>query len=100
VAVFDVSFQDIGDRLYPAMGVPRKAFDILIGIGIAEIIQQQERVKEGNFAVSKNPPEMDTCALDRGFAFKNFPNLSVSCHWRPPSCKINSINNIADITGK
>ena len=39
VAMLHRSFEDIGDRLYPAMGVPGKAFEVLVRLIIAEIIQ-------------------------------------------------------------
>jgi hypothetical protein len=83
VAVLDIAFQDVGNRLDAAMGVPRKAFDVLIRIGIAKIIKKKKRVKERNFAVSENPPEMNSCSFHRGFAFEHFADFSVLCHRKP-----------------
>jgi hypothetical protein len=80
--MLDVALQDVGDRFDAAMGVPGKTLDILIGIVVSEIVEQQERVEERDLAVSEDPSEMDPCPLDRGPAFEYLPDLSVFWHER------------------
>ena len=45
VAVIHGARQHIGDGFNAAMGMPRKALDKILGVFVAEIIEQQERVK-------------------------------------------------------
>ena len=53
VAVFDGAREHIGDGLNPAMRMPRKAREIRVGIVVAEIVEQQERIEVARIAKAK-----------------------------------------------
>ena len=42
-----LTFQHIGNRLDPAMGMPRKALLIRVRLIIAKIVKQQKRIQHG-----------------------------------------------------
>jgi len=46
VAMFYVTLQDIGDCLYPAMGVPRETFQVMVRIVRTEIIKHKKRIEQ------------------------------------------------------
>ena len=58
VAVIDLAGQDIGDRLDAAMRMPGEAGLVLVGIVVAEIVQQQERIE---LLVSPKPKARRRC---------------------------------------
>ena len=69
--MFHVRTKNISDSLYTAMRMPGKTFDVMCRIIGPEIIQEQEWIKNRNFAEPKCPFEVDTGSLDRGFALQN-----------------------------
>src|SRR4029077_11622607 len=66
VAVFDGSVEHIGDRLDAAVGMPRKAGEVVGRAIIAEIIKQQKRVGLAELAEPERTARPDAAALDGG----------------------------------
>ena len=66
VAVIDLAGQDIGDRLDAAMRMPGKAGLVLVGIVVAEIVQQQERIELLGVAEAEGAAQMHAGALHGG----------------------------------
>src|SRR5687767_7559984 len=58
-----VARQHIGDRLDAAMRVPREARQVLVGVVVAEIVEQQERVVVGGVAEPERTLQLDAGAL-------------------------------------
>jgi hypothetical protein len=42
--VVDGALEDVGDRLDTAVGVPRKPGEIVVGVFVAKIVEQEKRV--------------------------------------------------------
>jgi hypothetical protein len=61
--VIDFACEHIGDRLDAAMGMPRKAGEIVLGAIAAEIIHHQERVEIGCIAEAEGAAQLDARAL-------------------------------------
>ena len=55
VAVLHIALEHVRYRLNAAMRVPGKPLDVLIGIGVAEIVEHQEGVEERDLAVAERP---------------------------------------------
>ena len=66
VAVLDGSGEDIGDGLDPAMRVPRKAREIILGNVIAEIVEEQEGIEIGRIAEAERAAQVHARAFERG----------------------------------
>src|SRR6185295_18490895 len=66
VAVLDAAAQHVGDRFDAAMRVPWKAREIVLGVLVAKIIQQQEGIEVAGLAESKCAAQPDARAFERG----------------------------------
>ena len=71
VAVGDFAGQDVGDGLDAAMRVPGEAGEVVRGVLVAEIIQQEERIELLCFAETEGALELNARTLDGGLGFKN-----------------------------
>src|ERR1019366_406408 len=71
VAVGHFAGENVGDGLDAAMGVPGEAGEVVRGVLIAEIIQQEERIELLGFAESEGALELYARSLDSGLGFKN-----------------------------
>jgi hypothetical protein len=67
VAVRDVARQHVGDRLDAPMRVPGKAGEVVRGVVVAKIVEQQERIEVGRIAESERALQPDAGAFERGF---------------------------------
>src|SRR5580658_6998510 len=65
VSVLHRSSKDIGNCLDAAMGMPRKASQIIGGNVITEIIEQQERIKVRRIVEAECAAQMYSRALER-----------------------------------
>ena len=63
VAVLDLAGQDVGDRLDAAMRMPGKAGLVLVGIVVAEIVEQQERIELLGVAEAEGAAQMHAGAF-------------------------------------
>src|SRR5262249_19628460 len=64
VAMLNTSRQYVCNRLDPAVRVPWKAGEIVVGPLVAEIVEQQERIELGGVAESERALEPDARTLD------------------------------------
>src|ERR1700681_5092932 len=64
VAVLDRTGEYIGDRLDPAVRMPRKSRNVIFWILIAEVVQQQEWIEFLGFAETKSALQLHASALD------------------------------------
>jgi hypothetical protein len=65
VPVLDGSGQHVGNRLDPAMGMPRESGKVLVGIVVSKVVEQQERIELGRIAEAERAAQMDAGALER-----------------------------------
>src|SRR5579862_6641399 len=63
IAVLDVAGENIGDRLDAAMRMPRKAGAIVVGLVVAEVVQQQERIGLAGLAETEGTAQLDARAF-------------------------------------
>src|SRR5256885_11010004 len=66
VAVLNGAGEHICDRLDAAVRMPGESGKIVLGIFVAEVIQQEERIELFGFAEAKGSLELHTGALDSG----------------------------------
>src|SRR5207244_4861595 len=66
VAVLDATAQHIGDRLDTTMRMPRKAGEVVLGVLVTEIIQQQEGIEVAGFSEPERAAQLDAGAFERG----------------------------------
>src|SRR2546430_2049386 len=59
VAVFDSSGEHIGDGLNATVGVPREAGQVILRNVIAEVVEEEERIKVGRVAEAESASQMD-----------------------------------------
>src|ERR1700730_11779455 len=76
VTMLHSSGKDIGDGLNPAVRVPWKARQIILGNIIAEIVEQEERVKLLRVSESECAPQVHACAFESRLGFNQPPNRS------------------------
>ena len=74
IPVFDGARQHIGDGLDPAMGMPGKTAEEILGAFIAEIVEQQERVQLGRVLKPEGTVQFDPGALHGGLGVAGFGN--------------------------
>src|SRR5262249_56921583 len=74
VAVHHGASEYVGNRLDPAMRMPRKARQVVLGHIAAKIVEQQERVVVGRLPKTERAPEMDSGALQRGLRRDQLPD--------------------------
>ena len=71
VAVFHGSCKDVGNRFNPAVGMPRKPRPILVGVVVAEIVEEEKRIVVGRVAEPERTAQPDPGALESGFGLGN-----------------------------
>src|SRR5687767_14869272 len=69
VPVLDRAGEDVGDRLHAAMRVPRKPRDVVVGVVVAEIVEQEKRIEVGGVAKTEGTAQVDAGAFERRHRF-------------------------------
>ena len=69
VAVLDGPRQDVGDRLDPAMRMPREAGQVILRHVIAKVIQEEKRIEVGGIAEAEGAAQVDTGPFDGRLGF-------------------------------
>ena len=52
--------------------MPGEALEVVLGMFVAEVVEEEEGVKIFRFAEAESPLEADTCALERWFCRQDF----------------------------
>ena len=76
VAMLDVAGEHVGDGLDPAVGMPRKAGEIVVRAVVAEVVEQEERIELRRVAEAEAALQLDARALEVGSRLNNSPNRS------------------------
>ena len=71
VAVGDFAGQNVGDGLDSAVRMPGEAGEIVRGILVAEVIQQQEGIELLCFAETEGALQLNARTFNGGLGFKN-----------------------------
>src|SRR5271170_1914997 len=71
----------VSDRLEPAMGMPGEAGHVVSGIGRPEVVEEEERVQEGNLGVAEHPAQPHSRAFER-LGTPEFPLDGADVHGR------------------
>ena len=66
VPVLHAAAQHVGDRLDTAVRMPWKSREIVLGVLVAEIIEQKKWIKVAGVAKAKGPAQLDAGALEGG----------------------------------
>ena len=66
VAVADRTGEDIGDGFDPAMGMPREAREIVGGILVAKVVEQEEGIEVPRVTEAERATQTDTRSFDGG----------------------------------
>ena len=66
VAMLHGAGKDIRDGFDAAVGVPRKACQVIGGHVVAEVVEQQERIEIGGVAETERAAKVDAGAFHRG----------------------------------
>jgi hypothetical protein len=64
--------EDVSDRLDAAVGVPRKAREVMAGVIGMEVVEEQERIELRDLVVPEGPIKMDTRPFDCRSGFPYF----------------------------
>ena len=64
--MIDLAGKHVSDRLDAAMRMPREAREILFGIVVAEVVQQQERIELLGVAEAEGAAQMHARSFERG----------------------------------
>ena len=75
IAMFDGACQNVSDRLDPAVRMPRKSGQIILGNIVAEIIQQQERIELRGAAKAEGSAKVNSGSFERRLG------LDEALHW-------------------
>src|SRR5438874_7078797 len=76
VAVLDGSGEHVGDRLDPAVRMPRKALEEIGWTIVAEVIEQQEWIELGRVAEAEATMELDARAFHGRGGLNDLPDGS------------------------
>jgi hypothetical protein len=71
VAMSDFTGEDVGDGLDAAMGVPGKSCDVVFGILVPEVVEQEKWIEFLCFAKPKGALQLDAGSFDGGFGLEN-----------------------------
>ena len=71
VSMVDASREHIRDRLNAPVRMPRKSGPIIIGMIVAEIVEQQERIELVRIAEAEGATQLHPRAFHRGCGFNN-----------------------------
>ncbi len=72
VAVFDGAGEDVGDGLDAAMRMPGESGEVVVGILIAEVVEEEKRVEFLGLAEAEGALEAHAGAFEGGFGRQNF----------------------------
>jgi hypothetical protein len=70
--VLDGAGEDIGDGLDAAMRMPGESFEIVLGILVAEVVEEEKRVKVFGLAEAEGALEADACSFKGWFGGEDF----------------------------
>src|SRR5271165_4642888 len=84
VTVSDLAGKDVGDGFDAAVRVPGEAGQIISGILVAKVVEEQERVEFLGLAEAKRALQLDAGSLDGGFGLVDFFHSSER-HGEPPA---------------
>jgi len=59
VSVLDRAGQNVGNRFNPPVRMPRKAGQVILGMFVPEIVEEQERIEIGGISESERAPQVD-----------------------------------------
>jgi hypothetical protein len=74
--VLDRTGEDVGDGFDAAMRVPGEAFELVLGVFVAEVIEEEKRVEVFGFAEAERALEADTCAFEGRFGRQDLSHWS------------------------
>ena len=74
VAMLDGAGQHVRNRLDAAVGMPRKAGEIVVRVVVSEVVQEQKRIVVGRLAEAERAAQPDTGALDRRLRLHDAPD--------------------------
>ena len=87
VAVLHPALQDVGDRLDAPVRVPREPGQVVRRVVGVEVVEQQERVEQGDLVIAEGPLQMHAGPLDGRLALPDFADLAHGFHIIPPMMK-------------
>ena len=67
----DFACEHVGDGLDAAMRMPGESGEVVGGILVAEIVEQEERIELGGFAEAEGALQLDARSLDGGLGFED-----------------------------
>src|SRR5204863_460113 len=71
VAMLHRSRQHVGDRFDPAVRMPRKPGEVVVGVVVAEIVEQQKRIKVVRVTEAKSAAQLDARTFGRRSGLDN-----------------------------
>jgi hypothetical protein len=74
VAVLHLAGQHVGDGLDPPVRAPRESGQVVGGVLVAEVVEQEKGIEFGGFAEAEGALELDACALDGGLGCIDLPD--------------------------
>jgi hypothetical protein len=72
--VLDRAREDIGDGLDAAVRVPGEALEIVLGMLVAKVVEEQEGIELAGFAEAESPLQANPSAFESGFGREDFFN--------------------------
>ena len=78
--MLNIALQDVRNSYDAAMRVPGKTLNVLAALGVTEIVEKQEGIKERHLAISKHPVKMDSGPLKSDHAFKHLTDFPFLDH--------------------
>src|SRR3954468_13159589 len=76
--------EDIGDGLDAAVWVPGESGNVVCGILVPEVVEEQEWIELFCFAETKGALELNACSLNGGLGFENVFDCTKR-HGGPPT---------------
>jgi hypothetical protein len=74
IAMIDGSGQHVRNGLDAAMRMPGETFEVVLGVLVAEVIEEEEGIEVSGFAEAEGALEADACAFEGWFGRQNFSN--------------------------
>ena len=81
VAVLDRAGQHVGDRLDAAVRMPGKPRQVVVGVVVAEIVEQQERIEVRRVAEPERALQLDARPLHRCLTANQFHDRPYLTCW-------------------
>jgi hypothetical protein len=85
VPVFNITLQDIRDRLNPTVGMPWKTFKEMLGVVGTKIIEHQKWIELRQFSKTEYSFKMNTGTLDDRLALEDLTDFSSFAHGNIPN---------------